>query len=66
MGLDKPWKPDWSDATQRKYCIANTEGNVIKWVQKTTNKILAFPTEEMQDAFYKNFKKEIEICKELL
>jgi hypothetical protein len=28
--------------------------------------ILAFPTEEMRDAFYENFKYLIEECKELL
>lgn len=66
MGLGKPFEPDWSNAAQRKYCIVNTEGNVLKWVQKTTNKILAFPTEEMRDAFYENFKDLIEKCKELL
>jgi hypothetical protein len=66
MGLGKPWKPDWEKADERKYCIVNTEGNVAKWVQKTTNKILAFPTEEMRDAFYENFKDSIEQCKELL
>ena len=66
MGLGKPWKPDWEKADERKYCIVNTEGNVAKWVQKTTNKILAFPTEEMRDAFYENFKDLIEACKELL
>ena len=27
---------------------------------------LAFPTEEMRDAFYENFKELIEECKELL
>ena len=66
MGLGKPLEPDWSNAAKRKYCIVNTEGNVLKWVQKTTNKILAFPTEEMRDAFYENFKELIEECKELL
>ena len=66
MGLGKPWEPDWSNAAQRKYCIVNTEGNVLKWVQKTTNKILAFPTKEMCDAFYENFKDLIEKCKEFL
>lgn len=30
------------------------------------NRILVFPTEEMRDAFYKNFKELIESCKELL
>lgn len=66
MGLGKSWEPDWSNAAQRKYCIVNTEGNVLKWVQKTTNKILAFPTEEMQNVFYENFKDLIEHCKEFL
>ena len=66
MGLGEPWKPDWEKADERKYCIVNTEGNVAKWVQKTTNKILAFPTEEMRDAFYENFKDLIELVKELL
>ena len=66
MGFGKPLEPDWSNAAQRKYCIVNTEGNVLKWVQKTTNKILAFPTEEMRDAFKENFKDLIEECKELL
>ena len=28
--------------------------------------LLAFPTKEMRDAFYENFKEEIEQCKELL
>ena len=66
MGLDKPWKPDWSNPSERKYCIVNTEGNITEWIQKTTNKILAFPTVEMRDAFYENFKELINQCKELL
>ena len=66
MGLGKPWEPDWTKADERKYCIVNTEGNITKWVQKTTNKILAFPTEEMRDAFYENFEELIESVKELL
>ncbi|MBO5886633.1 MAG: hypothetical protein J6Q60_01250 [Bacteroidaceae bacterium] len=66
MGLGKPWKPDWKKANERKYCIVNTEGNITKWVQKTTNKILAFPTPEMRDVFYNNFKSLIEEVKELL
>ena len=43
--------------------IGNTIGKG-KWY--TDNKILAFPTEEMRDAFYENFKDLIEQCKELL
>ena len=66
MGLGKAWEPDWRNPSERKYCIVNTGGNIEKWVQKTTNKILAFPTEEMRDAFYENFKDLIEECKEFL
>lgn len=60
------WKPDWKKADERKYCIVNTEGNITNWVQKTTNKILAFPTDEMCDAFKENFDGDIDICKEFL
>lgn len=66
MGLGKPWEPDWRKADERKYCIVNTGGSVTKWIQKTTNKILAFPTEGIRDAFFENFKELIELCKELL
>lgn len=66
MGLGKSWKPDWTKADERKHCIVNTEGNIVKWVQKTTNKILAFPTEEMRDAFKENFDSYIELCKKFL
>jgi hypothetical protein len=67
MGLGKPWKPDWNDADQNRYVIAYFCGNIEKsrWDYGYST-ILTFPTEEMRDAFYENFKKEIEICKELL
>ena len=63
--LGKHWKPDWTSG-KPFYCIS-VSGNTIgkgKWY--TDNKILAFPTEEMRDAFYENFKDLIESCKELL
>lgn len=73
MGLGKPWKPDWENSEERRYSIVNIEGDInlpettlTKWILKVTNKILVFPTEEMRDAFYDNFKELIEICKELL
>jgi hypothetical protein len=65
MGLDKPWEPDYKNENQKKYCIYNRDG-IAKGVLYSANSILAFPTEEMQDAFKKNFNKELEICKELL
>ena len=53
-------------------CV-NIEGDInlpdtrlTKWILKVTNKILVFPTIEMRDAFYDNFKELIENCKELL
>ena len=73
MGLGKPWKPDWENSEERRYSIVNIEGDInlpektlTKWILKVTNKILVFPTEEMRDTFYKNFKELIEQCKELL
>ena len=73
MGLGKPWEPDWKNSEERRYCIVNIEGDInlpekvlTKWILKVTNKILVFPTEEMRDAFYENFKELIKMCKELL
>lgn len=66
MGLDEPWKPDWSSENEQKYVIEVYRNNVRKNSQGYSNTILAFPTIEMRDAFYENFKKEIEQCKELL
>lgn len=66
MGLGKPWKPDWSTEGEIKYVIEVYRNNVRKNSQGYSNTILAFPTEEMRDAFYENFKDLIEQCKELL
>lgn len=66
MGLDKPWKPDWKHLNRKFYCIYNSKNNIVKNVTYGENKILAFPTEEMQDAFYENFQELINSCKELL
>ena len=59
------WKPDWCSGEQ-KHCIYDYMGKITRCSWCYSNAILAFPTEEMRDAFYENFKKEIEICKELL
>ena len=66
MGLGKPWEPDWKHLNRKFYCIYNSKNNIVKNVIYGENKILAFPTEEMRDAFYKCFKELIEECKELL
>ena len=66
MGLDKPWEPEWTNEEQEKYCICYGDGNIQKSTWRIYNSILAFPTEEMRDSFYNNFKCLIEQCKELL
>ena len=65
MGLGKPWEPDYC-SLKTKYTIVVIENKVVKLHTLSQNNILAFPTEEMRDAFYENFKEEIEMCKELL
>ena len=65
MGLGESWEPDWNEATA-KYTIVVIENKLEKRYALTQNYILAFPTEEMRDAFYENFKELIEQCKELL
>ena len=66
MGLGKPWEPDWSNGDETKFCIYTTQNIISLDLFGVDNKILAFPTEEMRDAFYENFKDLIEQCKELL
>ena len=59
------WNPDWTNS-ELKYCI-KTIGNKTELVSEMNIRcVLAFPTEEMRDAFYENFKEEMENCKELL
>ena len=65
MGLGKPWEPDWN-TSEPKYVIAYTSHGIEKQWETTYCKGLAFPTAEMRDAFYENFRDLIENCKELL
>ena len=67
LGLGKPWEPDWKNDEQGRYIIMVYENKLHKDRSIVgTNFILVFPTEEMRDAFYDNFKDLIEQCKELL
>lgn len=69
MGLDKPWEPDWKNTSQIKHSIwFDIDGICIKSnrLSYAIQHILSFPTTEMRDAFYDNFKDLIEQCKELL
>ena len=60
-GLGKPWELDWNNEKQDKYGF---HGEVKYTIINSA--IFVFPTAEMRDVFYENFKREIEICKELL
>lgn len=68
LELGKPWKPDWNweNTTKLKYGIALYNDTITKMYLRNENAFLAFPTEEMRDAFYDNFSDLIECCKELL
>ena len=62
IGLGKPWEP----TMETVYCISRSN-NIIKCSYRGgKSNILEFPTAEMRDAFYENFKDLIEDCKELL
>ena len=66
MGLGKPWEPDFTDKYSKSYVITAASGIIhTTWTNKQSY-ILAFPSEEMRDAFYENFKEEIESVKGLL
>ena len=65
MGLGKPWEPDWN-TNELKYIIYYENDRLWFNDEISRNTILAFPTEEMRDAFYENFKGLIESCNKLL
>ena len=67
MGLGKPWEPEYVPLIDNNHHTIHTfNDKVEKSGTSHRNAILAFPTEEMRDAFYENFKDLIEECKELL
>ena len=65
MGLSKPWEPNWKDDND-KYFICYLKDELWMSNIRDCNRFLVFPTKEMRDAFYENFKNLIENCKELL
>ena len=65
MGLGKPWAPNCNSGYFIPAIIYRS-GSIQKVEVQYRNVILAFPTPELRDAFYENFKEEIESCKELL
>ena len=66
MGLGETWKPKL-DNNEKIYYIHNVSGKVYECEGvEIENQNFAFPTEEMRDAFYDNFKELMDSCKELL
>ena len=66
MGLGKSWEPDWINVEQDKYVLFTNNNAICSNRFVLGHNTLAFPTAEMRDAFYENFKDWIEECKELL
>jgi hypothetical protein len=68
MGLSDPWKPSANDEGKTHSLYYNRYTDSIDKCEGLfeSNAILDFPTEEMRDAFFENFKDLIEKCKELL
>ena len=57
---------EWQNVRQPKFCIWFEYGKICRGGALRNQHFLAFPTEEMRDAFYENFKDLIKQCKELL
>ena len=67
MGLDKPWEFE-NPSKNWVFTIECAAGCIYKYAGMNIldNHILVFPTAEMRDEFYENFKELIDKCKELL
>ena len=63
MGLGKPWEPSKDEMVYSFYRHSNEIETDIFSGESVT---FEFPTAEMRDAFYENFKELINECKELL
>ena len=57
---------EWQNVRQPKFCIWFEYGKICRGGALRNQHFLAFPTAEMRNAFYENFKDLIEQCKELL
>ena len=65
LRLNEPWRYDVSKG-EFSSAIIYHNGFVQANEVRHKNHILVFPTKEMRDAFFENFKDLIESCKELL
>ena len=69
MGLGEPWEPDWYGGSLYLFYYNPQRDEFVKThysLGGSANSAFVFPTAEMRDAFYENFKSEIESCKEFL
>jgi hypothetical protein len=69
MGLDKPWEPKFGKTVLFDISFYLYQDSFVLHkgeYHSPDNRILVFPTEDMRDAFYENFKDLIEYCKEML
>lgn len=67
MGLGKPWEPTYMAGVVNTYhTIYMFNSQLFCAGTSHRHAILSFPTEEIRDAFYENFKDLIESCKEFL
>ena len=68
MGLDKPWDSTYGCGEWGYWVGYDINENKIYCQDSRIllNNLLVFPTEEMRDVFYENFKDLIEQCKEFL
>ena len=60
------WKPDWKDGDDPKHIIVIDRNSVKIGVRRCVNSPLAFPTEELCEAFLATFKDLLEQAKPLL
>lgn len=68
MDLDKPWNSKYGCGKWGYWIGYDINANKIYCQDSRLllNRVLVFPTKEMRDVFYENFKDLIEQCKELL
>lgn len=62
MGLGKPWEPDWSMYSEKKYCIKYSQNEIKTCEYVTESKLLSFPTKDIRNKFLESFRKLIEEC----
>lgn len=60
------WKPNWTSANEKKYCIVNVHNKIKPSVNIAFNNVLSFQSAEIRDQFLENFKDLIKEAKELI